>query len=588
MKTGESLQDAQGTNWTIGQELGRGLWGGAGSSAIRMGTSVSSRSRGRRLPSDAPRPSGIRRTRLAEQRDLLQGGAISWLPHLEGTLPLPDGGEDSCSRYSSSLERRLTTGTGLGRVLELVSTVCRDLASTGAVHANLHPGNILISEDGQPLSPTCSRRQRRTAVPTSRYALGRASGGFEAGGVPTPERDTWALCQTLYVTADAAGRRNGTVVSRRDRRDRQDPAGLAPRRRSRTSARRAPIRFVGRVAEKLGSLEPAGPPTHEPSPPYRFRKTTDLQPRLEEVASLVAPRIESVGKVLLLELHERCVRGRRARRLSVSITCSSGALAHEDLVVGFVIDLDDPDQTRIVVDEARYEVKAPVRSHSLRLRPPEHRAGSLHHPRRLRRERLGPRARHERGSSRSDPSSYVPPPSDLLSESPHHADRPEPAEDAVAQATRRHRHLPGSPEPERSSDRCERPRILSDPSLTHVAGASARGAEALPGASDKPGADHESVPVLTPEPAAPAAPRLLAGRWPGTWEAEPSPELTYEETVGDSPFPETAERPPSWKPPAPTRRPVPRVPQEHRPRIHRHRLVIVAGLLYGLSVNICF
>jgi len=137
-------------------------------------------------------------------------------------------------------------------------------------------------------------------------------------------------------------------------------ATLRDRALARLKAEGANPRFVNRVAERLGSLLNRGISAEvEPSPPYRFQAAAELRPRVAELAALVHPQVESVGKLLLsAEAKETVFLGGETVAFSVTIGATDGVTDHEHVACGVQIhDLDAEEENRVPVPEARYTVQ---------------------------------------------------------------------------------------------------------------------------------------------------------------------------------------------------------------------------------------
>jgi len=114
------------------------------------------------------------------------------------------------------------------------------------------------------------------------------------------------------------------------------------------------------VGERLGSLLNRGISAEvEPSPPYRFQSAAELRPRVTELAALVHPQVESVGKLLLSAAAKDMVfQGGDTVAFSVTIGATEGVTEHEHIACGVQIhDLDTEDDERVPVPEARYTVQ---------------------------------------------------------------------------------------------------------------------------------------------------------------------------------------------------------------------------------------
>lgn len=362
MNTGDTVTDGQKRSWRVGQALGRGLWG---SSWVIRGDDerewvLKVPHADADLPSDAPVPAGLVEACAAAAREtgaLYRDGG-DFLPRVEDVLQLPDGRPAlRMVRYPGSLARRLEAGLPLGEALKLALAVIARLGALGRPHGDLRPSNVLLNDRGDvvladPLPPAIEGH-----ATWLRAHLGRQEATPpEAAGAPDSGWDTWALCLFLWraamTGADAAPPREGL--------SKVQLATVKDRALARLKQEQANPRFVARVAERLASLLNRGL-SHEvePSPPYRFARPADLAPRIEEVSALVHPRVESVGRLLLASSATGEVfQGGEDVAFSVTIGCSEGVADHEHVACGVqVSDLDEEDDPRVKVPEARYGVQ---------------------------------------------------------------------------------------------------------------------------------------------------------------------------------------------------------------------------------------
>jgi hypothetical protein len=377
MKTGDAVTDAQGRSWTLGEMLGRGLWGtswavrDAQGRELVLKIALSEAD----LPADAPVPDGMLaacRQAALEQADLLKRQAFPWLPRLEQQLEVQGVPALLFPRYPSSLKRRMAGGVGVADTIALLMRVVKLLEESGSKpHGDLRPSNVLINDRGEPvLSDVLT-----PALVPWRARLGELASDREDwhppeadSQPPRPVWDTWALCLMLWRAASAQpavardGRREEPRVQLpRQGLDKVEIASLRDRVLARLKDERANLRFAPRLSERLGTLLNRGLSREtEPSPPYRFLDPAALRPRLEEVAELVDPRVTDVGHLLLGSNAKSAVfQGGETAAFSVTIGVSSGVSGHEDVAIGVAVhDLDAPDQGRVPVPDTRYSVKA--------------------------------------------------------------------------------------------------------------------------------------------------------------------------------------------------------------------------------------
>ncbi|MFT6142575.1 MAG: hypothetical protein ACJAZO_001871 [Myxococcota bacterium] len=375
MHTGDTVTDSLGRTWQVGQPLGRGLWGGSwvlrgDNDAERVVKVAHARTD---FASDARLPDGLERACAQcadEQANLLKRASHPFLPRLEDRVLITGRPALILPRYHSTLARRLGDGDSLGDIATLLASVAENvelLAANTEVHGNLRPSNILIKEDGQPvlsdmLTPTAAQWHQRLA------ALSPARANTlppEAADIPGTPWDTWAVCACLYSAATwqpSVGdlRRTDEFTVPTGGLDKVELASLRDRALKRLMAEGANSRFVNRVCERLASLLNRGlSRPMEPSPPYRFNRAEDLRTRISEVAALIHPRVEAVGKILLpgsspdgIYLHTEPV------SFTVTVAVTEGVGSHEHIAVGLrLVDLDSPDRRRVRVQDASFDVK---------------------------------------------------------------------------------------------------------------------------------------------------------------------------------------------------------------------------------------
>ncbi len=377
MLTGRSVTDGEGRAWAVGQRLGRGAW--ASSYLVRAADDrervLKVPHRAEDFPSDAPIPPALIEAcakATVEQGSLLAGGAHPFLPRLEARFELDDGRPALLlPRYPATLARKLEAGMGLGETLAITLAVTdrlEALAKAGRPHGALRPSNVLLNERGEPvladlLTPALHgwwRRLQELAPERRDYTPP------EADGAPGPGWDTWAACLWVFEAAmrlpdGGDPRHEERLAPPHDGLDKMRLATLKDRALARLKREGANPRFVAKVAERLASLLNRGitRPT-EPSPPYRFETAADLRPRLAEVAALVHPHIDDVGRLLLAATaRDGVFQGPEEVTFSVAVGATQGLSDHEHIAVGVqVTDLDATDDARVPVPDTRYTVAA--------------------------------------------------------------------------------------------------------------------------------------------------------------------------------------------------------------------------------------
>ena len=203
MKTGDTVRDAKGRSFQVGQLLGRGLWGrtySARDEATGSNWVLKVPHRASDLPDhDAALAEACVEIAL-EQSNLLERAACPALPRLECRLALPDGTPALVMpRANATLEQRLSGGAHMDEVLGLLvgrPEVLRELTKLQHFHGNLKPTNILVSESGavllaDPVTPALRRHwPRLLAAARGRGPVVRARGarGHRVGALRRPHR----------------------------------------------------------------------------------------------------------------------------------------------------------------------------------------------------------------------------------------------------------------------------------------------------------------------------------------------------------------------------------------------------------------
>lgn len=371
MKTGDVVLDAQGRSYQVGPLLGRGLWGK--SYLVRHGDSRAefvlkcplSRDDFR---GDVPLTDtllGACQNACAEQAMMLGEGAHVFLPPLQSRQAEDGSPLLILPRFTTTLDRRIAQGCTLNEVLTVLISVCGHLTAMQkdvGLHGNLRPSNILLNDRGDVLLADM-------ATPAAIDALGQLHAiSPEPNHYLPPEvlrgeelaetADTYAVAMTLYraVMTLTDGDDNQVVLPVNGL-DKGDKVVLKDRAVERLQAEDSNPRFHARFAEKLSSvLGRALSQETAPSPPYRFQKIEEFGPRLEELRSLIRPRIDMVGKVMLdrppgsstFESDEEVSFG-------ISVGVSIGVDNHDEIACGIAA-FDDESGERIRDVECAYTV----------------------------------------------------------------------------------------------------------------------------------------------------------------------------------------------------------------------------------------
>ena len=313
MKTGDTVQDGNGRSFQVGQLIGRGLWGKT--YIAREDPSGSEWVLKLPLDPDAFSSDGEHLAKLCREialetgRLLSQSGAPG-LVRPEARFSTDQGVPILVMpRLGPSLGSRLESGATLGELLQAISavtTILRALSGSLVVHGDLRRTNILSDGQGgwvlsDPATETFLRH-----LPTLARARGISPGWLppeaqirHEHGLSDPSVDSYAL--SMILLRGASKPRDGSAPPPPD--EGLDKAALVALKdavRTRLKDEPGNPRFHARLADRLATLlNRALSRETSPSPPYRFPRMDEFQARVEELSSLVQPRITHVGRVLL-------------------------------------------------------------------------------------------------------------------------------------------------------------------------------------------------------------------------------------------------------------------------------------------------
>lgn len=364
MKTGDTVRDASGRTFQVGQLIGRGLWGktyisreepGGAEWILKVPLGPDA------FATDSEQQARLCREIALEQARLLDqvGGAGLIRPEArfttEGGIPvlvLP--------RMAASLQARVEAGATLQEQIDAVVAVTallRTLAPHLLVHGNLRAVNILADGRGgwvltDPLTDTLRRH-----LPSLSRARGVALTWLPVEArtrheqpLADPSADSHALAALLFQ--GAASPPDGPTVALPD--DGLDKAALVTLKdavRNRLSAEPSNARFHARLGDRLATLlNRALSRETSPSPPYRFPRIDQFQIRVEELSALVNPRVTHVGRLLLdRPPGSSAFTTEEEIAFSCSVGCSPGVETHEDIACGLaVFDLEADKRLRDV------------------------------------------------------------------------------------------------------------------------------------------------------------------------------------------------------------------------------------------------
>ncbi len=369
MRSGDVIRDGQGSTYQVGQTMGRGLWGS--SFLIRRESSDSLHVLKVPLgPEDFRTDAAITgqltiatREAAAEQFRLYEQGGHSFLPKLEGKLALPDGRTGYIlPRMHDSMERRLNEGIPVSVLLNILSQIVRHVrtlsGATGAgggIHGNLRGSNIFFNERGELLLTDI-------ATPTLRRAFARLVSvhPHSSNRFPPPELmerpDDAPWTQGVDTYGIAVLMLQGLMTGEplppiwREGLTKQTCIHLKHRIVERLKQEESNPRFHQRMADRtVAFLSRALSREMAPCPPYRFSRLEEFQTRLDELCSLIHPRIHTMGRVLLERpptqsffLTDEQI------RFSCTVGVSTGVEGQDEIGVGMaVFDLDRSERLKL-------------------------------------------------------------------------------------------------------------------------------------------------------------------------------------------------------------------------------------------------
>jgi serine/threonine protein kinase len=187
----------------------------------------------------------------------------------------------------------------------------RLLADGPGLHGNLKPSNILLNDRGDVFLSDFATKSARTHVgrlnaiasEPNRYLAPEIASSLAE--VPFQSVvDTYAVGMSLYyaLSTPSHGNQSESATPKLTSRglDKADLLKVKDSVDDRLRNEESNSRFSSRVAERMAAvLNRAISLETTPSPPFRFTRTIDLLPRMQEVLSLIRPEIASVGKVIL-------------------------------------------------------------------------------------------------------------------------------------------------------------------------------------------------------------------------------------------------------------------------------------------------
>ena len=377
MKTGDVVRDAKGRVYQVGQLLGRGLWGK--SYMVRQEDTAEeyvlkcplSREDFR---GDVPAPDDLLtgcRNILLEQGRLLDEGRWPFLPRLHGRFTTADGTPVLLlPKYTTTLEKRIQNGCSLAEVINTICTVLQHLRLLGegpGVHGNLRPSNIFLNDRGDVFLADIATRSTKSLVgrlhaiagEPNRYLAPEIAASLDESTF-TASVDTYALCGVLYraVMTPTHGTVDPSSVPEIPTRglDKAEILTVKDHVDERLRSEESNDRFHQRVADRVAAVLNRGISLETaPSPPFRFKRVTDLLPRLQEVHSLIRPEVVSVGKVIINRpTANQAFETDEQIQFSVSVAASPGVETHDELAPGIAL-FDQESGEQIRLGDSGYE-----------------------------------------------------------------------------------------------------------------------------------------------------------------------------------------------------------------------------------------
>ncbi|MEL6344803.1 MAG: hypothetical protein AAFV53_16920 [Myxococcota bacterium] len=355
MKTGDIVRDGQGRAFQLGQPVHRGLW---------SKTYIAREETGSEWTLTVPLskddlPPGFAHL-VAVCQDCLREEARARAENRTGAfLPVEAAfiAEGSRTfvlvspRLRNSLERKLAEGCPLKELLQVCQRLSALLTRLNTSHGDLRPSNVFIDERNElllsgMLTPTARdnlQELRQSSRRPDPYLPPELQPG-QPPRRPTGGADAYAIAVMLYwgamVTGEGMSRLPESPLNGLDK---PRLVALKDRFHNRLKEEKANPRFHTRLSDRAAALlnRALSAETH-PSPPYRFEDMAEFSRRLNQLYSLVHPRVTHVGKILLdrppgdqdYSTDEDVV-------FSCTIGCSSGVESHEEIGCGLALFNDD-------------------------------------------------------------------------------------------------------------------------------------------------------------------------------------------------------------------------------------------------------
>lgn len=353
MKTGDVVHDGKNARYQVGLLMGRGLWGKTfrvrreGDHAefcMKCPLGLDD------LPAGLPKVDQIAsgcRDIVKEQAEFLDKNSLPFLPRIESSFTTQAGERVLLlHRYPSTLEARLQSGSPFAEVVDVLFKVTQLLAQLKDItpsHGMLSPSNILLDERGgvflSDFATPAVRRLLSRLIEASNddfsylppeIVASRAESRLSFSG------DAYALGMILWRIS------MGEEDYRPWPREGLDKAGLVTlkdRLHEKLKQEESNPRFHSRLTERLAAVvNRAISHQTDPSPPYRFQKQDEFSARIEELSSLVRPRVVSAGRLVFDRVPASSTfLTNETIRFSASVGCSPGVESPEEVACGIAL-----------------------------------------------------------------------------------------------------------------------------------------------------------------------------------------------------------------------------------------------------------
>ncbi len=371
MRTGDIVVDDQGKQYQLGSLLGRGLWGKTYRVQIEgeKGDFVLKCPLSAEDLAEDPQPEQLAQACgeiLDEQALFLEQDSYGFVPRRVAHFSLGSGERVLVTeRQPTSFEQRLQAGTTFAEALAIlvqVCEMCQQLKDGPGFHGALSPDNILLSEDGAVILSDVATPAAKHLGARLQQARGAARSYLPPEIVASateppfsPVADTYALGMMIWRAAMGP---HEELPLPREGLEKAEQVALRNRLHQRIKQEDSNPRFHTRLADRLvATVGRAISKKASPSPPYRFHRPDELQPRIEELLSLVRPEIASVGRIILDRAANTTHFSTDEKvRFTMSVGCSAGVDQHEEIGCGVAIFNRDTEE-RLREIPCTYDVK---------------------------------------------------------------------------------------------------------------------------------------------------------------------------------------------------------------------------------------